>query len=447
MPAIGKYARLAPFQEALLRGPLVGLGAILGNTSSLSATAVVTSALGFLFWSLAAREASPAAVGLAAAAVSASALLATVSMLGFGTLLIGEVAAGRDRDHSLFTTSLLVVGVCGTLLGAAFGILGPALIPELRPFSGGLLISAVFAVAVGGTAIGQLLDQVMVALLRAELQLGRNTLYSLGKLAALALASGLLNNDPGTLIFAVWPLGNLLSLVALGAFLVWRPIGIGLARPRLQLLRHVGWAALTHHLVNMALQAPSLVLPILVALMLSTTANAYFYTAWMIAAIAVLPQTALATTLYAIGSREPAALGSRARLTVALGLLEGVAAIVVIELLASWLLGWFGAKYASEATATLRIIILALVPSVIKTHFVALSRVRRRLKVAGIAVVVGSSVEIVGAAIGASLGGLQGLSVGWMLGLSVESACMLPSVLQTVLPGVRFFRVERSLPR
>jgi O-antigen/teichoic acid export membrane protein len=448
--AFGRYARVGPAQAALLRGPLAGLGAILGSTSSLSATALITSALGFLFWSLAAREAPPAAVGLAAAAVSASVLLATMSMFGFGTLLIGEIAAGRDCDHSLLTTSLLVVAACGTAVGVAFGALGPGLVPELRPFSGGFLFSAVFAVAVGTTAVGQLFDQVVVALLRAELQLGRNTLYSLTKLAALAAASPMLINDPGIIIFAVWPLGNLLSIVGVAIFMVWRPVGMGLGRPRLGLLRHVGAAALNHHVLNLALQAPALVLPVLVAVSLSTTANAYFYTAWMVATVAFLPQTALATTLYALGAREPAVLTARARLTVGLALLESVVAIAAVQILANWVLAWFGARYAAEASTSLRILILALAPSVIKTHFVALSRVRRRLRAAGAAVVLGSGVEIAAAAIGARLGGLPGLSIGWVVGLSLEAACMLPSVLRTVWPGAHLWprraRVERSWP-
>src|SRR5579859_6822009 len=291
MNSVGRYARQRVFLQSLLDGRLAGLGPILRNTTSLSATAVVTSGLGFFYWSLAARQAPPAAVGLAAAAVSASALLATVSMLGFGSLLIGEIAGRRDRENSLLVTALLAIGSFGALLGAAFGLLGPALMPEFEPI-GGVLFVCLFAIAVVTTAVGQLLDQISVAVLRGELQLGRNTLFSVGKLAALAVVRPLLQADRGMLIFAVWPLANLVSIIAVGGFMGWRPIGVGLGRPRLQLLRRMGGAALSHHAVNLSLQAPALILPVLVAALLSTTANAYFYTAWMVASVAFLPQTA-----------------------------------------------------------------------------------------------------------------------------------------------------------
>jgi O-antigen/teichoic acid export membrane protein len=438
MNVVTRYTSAGVWQQVRPRLQRLDLMSIVGNASSLSATAIVTSGLGFVFWTVAARSASPAAVGLAAAAVSASSLIASMSMLGLGTFLIGEIAAARPGAASLVSTGFFVVGLCGCLLGTTFVALGPVVVPEFRPLSGAVAFGVIFAAAAGIQAVASLLDQLMVGLLRGELQLARNTIFALGKLIALVVAAPLLVRDNGLVIFGVWPLGTLVSIAALGGFLLLRPVaGPGLSRPRFELLGRIGRTALLHHTLNLALQAPTLVLPVLVTALLSSTANAYFYTASMIATVAFLPQTALAVTLYALGARNPGALGARARVTLVLGLAEGAVAIAIIQLIGDRLLAAFGGNYASEAGFTLRILILAIVPMVIKTHFVAFARVRRRVHVGAIAVVLGACLELAAAAIGGRLGGLAGLSVGWVLAMGIEGICMLPPVWRMALGPAR----------
>jgi O-antigen/teichoic acid export membrane protein len=431
---VGRYARPGVLR-ALLDQRQTGLGAVLRNVSTLSATTAVTSGLGFVFWSIAARSAPPAAVGLAAAAISASTLLATVSMLGLGTLLIGQVAAGADRHHSVLTTALLVVGSVSTVLGVGFALLGPNLVKELGPEIFGLSFVVLFAVTCATTAIGQLIDQVMVGLLRSELQLARNSLFSLAKLGALVLVAPLLGRDNGLLVFGVWPLGNAISLVALCLFVLWRPVGISLGRPQWQLVRRMGGAALSHHALNLSAQVAGLLLPVLVTVLLSATANAYFYTGWMIATVAFVPLNALSVTLFALGARDPGALRSRARLTLLLGLLEGLAAVGVVELLAPWLLSGFGKTYAVEASLSLRILIIAVLPTVIKVHFISLSRVTGRVRSGSLYMAAGACFELAAATLGGYLGGLPGLSLGWLIGITIEAGLMLPRVWRVVAPS------------
>src|SRR5947208_13653015 len=64
---------------------------LLSNSGALLGSSVVTSALGFVFWWLAARVASQDTVGTASAAVSAMTLIGTIGMFGLGTLLIADL--------------------------------------------------------------------------------------------------------------------------------------------------------------------------------------------------------------------------------------------------------------------------------------------------------------------------------------------------------------------
>src|SRR5690242_19080604 len=83
---------------------------ILVNAGSLVGSTAVTSILGFAYWWLAARFFLAEAVGIASASISAMILLGNASMLGLGTLLIGELPHHRGRELPLINGALLLVG-------------------------------------------------------------------------------------------------------------------------------------------------------------------------------------------------------------------------------------------------------------------------------------------------------------------------------------------------
>ena len=91
---------------------------VISNSSSLIGTTALTSAFGFVYWWLAAHTFPPEAVGIASATVSAMVLLGSVGVLGFGTMLIGELPRQPGREKTLISTALIAVGV--TEAGSAF---------------------------------------------------------------------------------------------------------------------------------------------------------------------------------------------------------------------------------------------------------------------------------------------------------------------------------------
>src|SRR5699024_11067773 len=125
----------------------------------------------------------------------------------------------------------------------------------------------------------------LIGLLRGELQLGRNTLFALVKLLVLALVGLVVAGRSGLLIYATWIAGSLVSLAFLVALARRRPRWRAAVRPEWALLRKLGRAALGHHALNLALQVPGLTLPVLVTIVLSATANAHFYVAWMVVSL------------------------------------------------------------------------------------------------------------------------------------------------------------------
>lgn len=393
------------------------------NASSLLATTAVTSVLGFAYWWLAARLYPPAAVGFASAAISAMMLLGAMGMLGLGTVLIGEVSRRPNQAGSIIIMSALIVGGASAALGALFAIAVPTLSPELSMVSQDLGSIVVFAVGVAFTAVTFILDQAFVGLLRGGLQLWRNIIFAAAKLILLYVIAYNLSQTTGLSIYAAWMFGNILSLVILAAYMLWRRIRI-VYRPEFGLVRRIGRTALAHHTTNLILQAPNLLLPIAVTTLLSASANASFYAAWMIASFLFVIPGHLTTVLYAVGSKEPAALIARTRMTLRLSLAITLPTAAILFITANVLLGFFGAHYAEQADWCLRILSLGVFPLIVKYHYIAFLRVYNRVDSAIGILLLSGICEIGLSAFGLISGGLTGLAIGWVTAACLEAIVM-----------------------
>ncbi len=397
------------------------------NAGSLVGSTAITSGLGFIFWWLAARLFPADAVGLASAGISAMMLLSTLAVLGLGTLLVGELPRDPENALPLISTALFIAGLAGGGLGIAFALAAPLVTPSLAIGQGPEAV-LLFGAGVGLTALTMVLDQALIGLLRGALQLWRNTLFATAKLLILAALGFWAASRDALLIYGIWAAGNIISLVYLAAVAARRGVLPQLCRLRLGPIRRLGQVALGHHALNLVLQAPSLLLPMLVTALLSASMNARFYIAWMIASFAFVGPASLGTVLFAIASAEPDALAQKVRMTLKLGLAFSLLAAGALWLGSGFVLGIFNHSYAEQATPCVRILGLGVFPWLIRSHYVTLRRLQNRTLEATLFVALGALLELLGAAMGARMGGLTGLSVGWLLAIAVESSLMLPAV-------------------
>lgn len=403
--------------------------ALLSNAASLVGSTGVTSILGFAYWWLAARQFSLAAVGFASAAISAMTLLATFGLLGMGTLLVGELSRQKGREASLISTALLVVGGVGLGLGCLFAVLAPFVSASLQGLGVDFGSIMLFALGVSFTAITVVLDQALIGLLQGGLQLWRNTLFAGVKLAALFLVGIWLSKATGLAIYATWTIGNVTSLLVLASIALAKGVRPGRnLLPQFELLRKLGPAAIKHHALNLTLQAPSLILPVLVTVALSTTANAWFYISWNLSSLGNIIASSLTLALYAVSAAQPQTLARKMRLTLGLGLGVCILLNMVFLFGAQQVLGFFGHSYAEQAAWSLRILSIETFPFLIKTHYVAVRRIRGRVAPTALITVATGSLEVGGAALGVHLGGLIGLSLGWLAAMLIEIVFMFPTV-------------------
>jgi O-antigen/teichoic acid export membrane protein len=399
---------------------------VFANASALFGATVVTSALGFGFWAVAARLAPPASVGAASGAISAMQLLGSLATIGLGTLLIGELAVSPTRTLPLVKTCVAVAGAAGVLLSVVTSLVlhaaGSRAVSLLEP--GWSLI--LFSIGTGLTATALVLDQALIGLSQGGRQLVRNTVFAVSKLVALP-ALALVANLSAAILYAAWAGGNLLSLVWLFAR-SRRKSRWFIQRIEKAAIRQFGGAALAHHLMNVASHAPLLVLPIAVLAFQGAEANASFYLATLLASFAWTVPSHLSTALFALPERDMAALRSELRLSLKLAAAVSVAVLLGSIALGKPLLGLFGRTY-ENAYILLVVLMAATFPAAIKSFYVAVCRARGRLLRAALLTAAGSIMEIAAGAVGAHWGINQAAAA--LAGVMIlEAIVFLPDVAE-----------------
>lgn len=415
-----------------------GFSRIAGISASLIGTQALTSILGLVFWALAARVFLTAEVGVAGAAIALMMLLGGLGSFGLGTVLIARLPmTAPDERRVLVRTCVAAAATVGAVLGLIVPTLAVHVFgaTALAPIAGSIWPLLAFALGTALTASVIVLDQAVLTVGVGNLQLQRNVTASSVKIVALVLL-GLAGAQGGMIIFIAWAIGNLVSLpvVALRSRSKLAPAS---SRRFIEpvLLRGIGKLALSHHALNVSIQAALQVLPVLVVILVSAQANAAFTAATMLAGFVFALPYAISVGLFAAARGEVSEVVSRMRLTIPFGLAISAAASIVLFPLAGPLLHIFGAEYADDGTILLRLIVLAGIPFVLKDHFIALRRVQGRTTQALAVTSVFLVLELAAAAIGAQLGGAVGLVVGWLAVLVVEALVLAVPLLAALRAG------------
>ncbi|MEO5833169.1 MAG: hypothetical protein ABIR83_07330 [Nakamurella sp.] len=411
-----------------------GLRRVAGISASLVGSQALTSVLGLVFWTLAARTFATSAVGVAGAAVSMMMLLGSLGSMGLGTLLIARLpvteAAGR---RVMVRTCLFTAGTVGALLAVLVPVIAIHVFgaDNLRPIAGSPWALLGLAAGTALTSVVLVLDQAVLTIGFGSLQLERNITASVVKIVALlALAQftdiAASTAGAGMLIFLAVTIGNLLSL----PIVAWRTRGgraqaAGAPLLQLSLMRGLGRMALSHHALNTTLQAALQILPILVTLMVSSRENAYFNSALMVCGFVFALPYSIAIGLFASAGGDERDVLSRMRLTIPFSLVVSITAYLFLLPLAGTVLGIFGSTYAEEGAPVLRLLALAGVPFVIKDHWVALRRVQGRTTDAVRVLALFLVVELAAAVLGAAVNGTIGLVVGWLSVLALEALLLV----------------------
>jgi O-antigen/teichoic acid export membrane protein len=398
---------------------------------TLVATTGVTAVLGFAYWAVAARLLDQRSVGYGSAAVSAMTLIGTLGMLGMGTVLIGELPRRKQRA-GLVSAALIASGLGSLVLGLTFVLLAPHVNGRFGYIGGTPGHAALFVLGVMLTAVSLVFDQATVGLLRGGLQLSRNMVFAAVKLLTLPASAIILHDQFGFGILLAWVVGTAVSLVPVAVRLRLTGTAI-LPRPDWALLRGLGRTALAHNWLNLAITVPQTLIPVLVTVVVSASANAAFYAAWTLSGFLKIVPTHLSTVLFAIAAADPQVIARKLRFTLRLSLLIGLPGMALLGLGAHLVLSLFGPGYARAATLPLELLVIGYLPGIPKVHYMAVCRATGRIPRAAAVLTAAAAIEVTAAAAGGASDGLTGLSFALLAVFVAEGLVTTPPVLRAAL--------------
>jgi O-antigen/teichoic acid export membrane protein len=353
------------------------------SSALIMATTIITSALGAVYWVIAAHILPAHVVGLGAALVSAMTLAATLATLGTGPTVVQTIPGRRSGEEwSRALNACLAVSLGAALVAGGVAL---AVLPLLSASFAAVREPAYVLVLGAGVVVwaaGNQLDSAFIAERASGRMLVRNATASALKLAILAALVAL--GARGSLGLVVSWTASTTAALALAAFVQLPRLGRGY-RPQVRGVareaRHLVTPFVGHSFITVGGIVPVLALPLLVTARLSATQNAYFYTTWMLCSMLFMVSPAVAAALFAEGSHPGVSVYAKARTATLIAGLLG-APMLVLALGGRLVLGLFGAAYAQHSYALLLLLVAAAVPDAVTNVYIVVLRVERRFRTA-----------------------------------------------------------------
>jgi|tagenome__1003787_1003787.scaffolds.fasta_scaffold20977441_1 O-antigen/teichoic acid export membrane protein len=422
------------------RKPLALLASdpLLRSAYSLMLNVILTSALGVVFWILAARIFPSDVVGRDSALVSAMVTIYTLCSLNLSAGMLRFLPVVRIDPKRVvllgYGATAAVSGVGALLFAAA----APAVSHEFDFLHQQPLLLALFVAAVAVWGVFTLQDAVLTALRKAPWVPAENALFGVLKIAALPL---LLVGAISHAVFVAWVIPMVILVVPINYLIFWRVMPNRTLRPgELSPIERFGRRGLYRfmaqdYLGSIFFQAASTAMPIVVVALLGSTKGAYFYMPFMIVSAFDLMFLNIASSLTVEGAVDESRLPVLAWTLVKRFrwlILTGVAVFIVG---ASLLLLPFGGQYGQHGAPVLRLLALASVARAVVALYGAISRVEGH---AGrIMLMQGSTLVLIiaASAILSHAAGLTGIGLAWLLANGVVAAFAAPHVIRIVRRG------------
>jgi O-antigen/teichoic acid export membrane protein len=402
-----------------VRGALRDNAALVINSGALAIGTVATAGLGFVYWWLAARLFPPEAIGNASALLSIVGLVALLGEAGLGTLLIGEIIRHPKQAPALVGAAASMGVALAVVLALAF-VFGAHFI-GYADLIDGWPAGVAFVLGCGLTAFTIVVGQAFVGSLNSTGKMIQQVLFSVLKLILIVIAA-LVSRTSSTAIILTWVAGLLASWIAVDLLTrgdARRLVGI----PDFRLLHTFRHKVFGHYALDVTSQAPSVIVPYLVLVLLSPAATAAFSALWMLVSTAAVIPAVLTTVLFPVVRAGPN--NSRRHFLVSLtaSLLFSLACAVFVFVYSEKILEIFNPAYREIAGSSLRLLGFSLLGSTLKFHACALARLSDAMRRASLPFALGGLLEVGLLVAGAKLGGLEGLVVGWTIAVSIEGIC------------------------
>lgn len=400
-----------------LQGGALGIDIAAVMTSS-----AATGILGFVFWTVAARGYDTAEVGRASAIISSASLIAILANFSLGSLYERFLPlAGADTQH--LVRRGVGFAACTALL---FGTLFVAVGPSSQLFTN-WVEALLFPLFVAILAFYALQDQILIGLGRPRTIAAKNIGQSTAKLLVVA---ALIPLATGTAIVWSWVAPAAVITVIIAVVVIRRETARREGLPDLPPRRDLFQFFASSYAINAVHVTVPLLVPLIVVAQLGTEMNAYFSMCWLVVNTLGILIGATAAPFVATASTPGADLRSCTRRFVLLCGGAAVAGCLALLVGAPLVLSILGPDYAENGTTLIRIMAFTLPSVALMTIYTALSRLRRRLRLAVTAQVLLGIVVVAGVILTLPHWGIN--AVGYTY-LAAEMMCTLILVGPTIV--------------
>jgi O-antigen/teichoic acid export membrane protein len=388
------------------------------------------SALGFVFWAVAAHLYSAQDIGRAGVLISAATFVAGMTAGGPGQVLVRFLPTSRASPSALvgrvYLFGIALSGTVGLATAKTATIWSPSLAFLSRDprwtigFTVGSIVLAVFILEDGAlTGAG-----------RANLIPFENISYAIGRLVLLGagIASGLGG------IFIAWSLPAAVAVAAITVLLFrsilpTRRVEQGELQESPSVLRF----GLASWLGSALSLASATFMPVIVLNVVGPAKSASFYAASTIATGLALISVSTGTSLTAQAASARDRLPNMVRRAIRQSLVLSSAAALVVVVAAPLLMRLFGPDYA-EGVTPLRLLAISTVPFAVSMIGLSVARVQESLRT--ILIWEGALCSI-GLGLGSVLVSRYGVDGGAAAWVAAQSATALISLRRTILPLLR----------
>lgn len=402
---------------------------LIRSALSLLSTSVVTSGLGFVYWTVAARLFPTSEVGESATAIAAMSLIVPFTLLGFGTALVAKLPTMSSGRAQLVSTAAVVCAVIAGLAALVCALVLPTDFLGLPGIGHDFATTLIFIGGVSAHSVSMLLDASLLSVVGGGIQLRRNVVHAVVKLVLLVVFALTLSRFGALSIYTSWFIASVVSIAVVGVLLLrLSRVSVREIWPRLSSLHALRLDAVQHHVLNLSLVLPLYAMPIVANVVLGSENAGYLYATWSVAGFVFVLPLAMSSALFASGVRDPSTILTQFRFSLRNSMAACVAANLLILPLGGLVLSIFGAAYAENGRAALIVFCLGGLGVVIRDHHVAVARITGAVGREAVLMVALGACELAGAAIGASRGGLLGLSLGWLAAVGLEVLVCTPNV-------------------
>jgi O-antigen/teichoic acid export membrane protein len=413
---------------------------------ALAVNSAFTAVTGMLYWILAAKTYSPHAVGLNSALISSMMFLAGIASLNLPNILVRFLPESGSRARRRVTVSYLVSATLAACAAVVFILGVGAWSPRLTFLRSDHGLQAWFLISTLAWCLFVLQDSVLIALGRAVFVPIENAVFSLLKIALLAV---LVTLAPIYGIFVSWTIAMLVSVIGVNLVIFVRlmrpvaaraPVVVASIRDR----AFAGYFA-ADYVCSIAWLSTTNLMPVIITAAAGAATNAY----WALSYAVALPLYAFAqnigTSLILHGTNDRAALPSLTRKAAVQGARVLIPSVALLVLAAPYLLSLFGHSYAEKSATVLRLLILGALPNFVLSVAVSVARVQRRLRRAVFALVTEAILALGLATPLLHAFGIAGVGIGWVGSQCIVAAGLLltwRSALEDANPIPRARRIR-----